>query len=95
MWVQNNYSPASDSTYYYFNGAVNETPSDLHLLNSRRRCNPQALAAKAEHRLSIRRGVEQLTGLLTVTDDGRMRGRTRLLPFSVRDPIRDTGTGPE
>jgi hypothetical protein len=22
MWVQNNYSPASDSTYYYFNGAV-------------------------------------------------------------------------
>ena len=22
MWVQNNYSPASDSTYYYFDGAV-------------------------------------------------------------------------
>jgi hypothetical protein len=22
MWVQNNYSPASDSTYYYFNGVV-------------------------------------------------------------------------
>jgi len=29
MWVQNNYSPASDSTYYYFNGRGNETPSDL------------------------------------------------------------------
>jgi uncharacterized protein YjbJ (UPF0337 family) len=24
MWVQNNYSPASDSTYYYFNGGGNE-----------------------------------------------------------------------
>src|SRR5258706_9585140 len=30
--VQNNYSPASDSTYYYFNGCGKETPSDLHLL---------------------------------------------------------------
>jgi hypothetical protein len=24
MWGQNNYSPASDSTYYYFNGGGNE-----------------------------------------------------------------------
>jgi hypothetical protein len=31
--VQNGDSPASDSTYCYFNGAVNETPSDLHLFS--------------------------------------------------------------
>jgi len=30
--AQNNYSPASDSTYYYLNGCGNETQSDLHLL---------------------------------------------------------------
>jgi hypothetical protein len=24
MWVQNNYSPASDSTYHYFDGGGNE-----------------------------------------------------------------------
>jgi len=28
MWVQNNYSPASDSTYSCCNGCGNETPSD-------------------------------------------------------------------
>jgi hypothetical protein len=27
-----NYSPVSDSTYYYLNGCGNETASDLHLL---------------------------------------------------------------
>jgi hypothetical protein len=40
MWVQNNYSPASESTYYQFNGYGNETirsPSS----RCRRACDPQ------------------------------------------------------
>ena len=32
MWCRITSSPASDSTYYNFNGCGNETPSDLHLL---------------------------------------------------------------
>jgi hypothetical protein len=71
-WVQNNYSPASDSTYYYFNGCGNEAdiPRVPGLMNAifrlsearhnEIRSHSQPLAAKmARHSVSPgrRRGV--------------------------------------
>jgi hypothetical protein len=82
MWMQNNYSPASDSTYYYFNGCGHETPSDVEhdgqigqLRDEGDRATPRVLVARprpilfraALDALNCRRaGDDAVPGVITI-----------------------------
>jgi hypothetical protein len=70
MWVQNNYSPASDSTYYYFNGCGNEAdiPRIPGLLG--------AIFRLSETRRNEIRSHSQLVG----SPNGKSLSRCRVVP---------------
>jgi uncharacterized protein YjbJ (UPF0337 family) len=76
MWGQNNYSPASDSTYYYFDGAVMRL-STFRVYRSRPR--PDTVAAM--------NGTNVRSSENVVMDRDRIAGAAKEIKGSVKETV--------